>query len=219
MTFRKIFISIFVLFLVIISSYADRITSFSFASDDFHQGCSFKASSSTSIAGEGELDLFVDLNEDNVGGLVKFHSIYKFEGWLSNYQVFNYNGGFLHVWTAEGFLEFRHLDPTTGDPVLLTIKFPKAVLTSWSSSVQYTGETLTLQDSEFADPDLRFYPDTLLVDIGVVPMSVEESEDFAITFTRIKTGNNMKFIPIDNNGRFLDEWTSEGSFSASAADH
>ena len=120
------------------------------------------------------------------------------------------------MWRVKGKGIFVHKNggvPTAEN--LLTIKFESAVLTSISQSQFTTGETMTLQTSDPVDQSLMLFPETLLPGINVTPNTIWRNKDLAFTFTNIKTSNNNQVIPIDFTGSFLDEWTSEGSFSAS----
>lgn len=213
MFLRFILISLF----VVGSLSAQDRTTLSFASDDNHDGPTFTLRNTqlpnTIYIDKIGVDLIVDKNEDNNGGLIKYQTIVKFEGKLEDHQAYPYSGGYLHSWRVNGYFTFFHDDGTQGHPELLTVKFENAVLTSFSSSYYSTGYTMTLQASEDTDPSIAFIPDTLLKAVGVDKYDFEYFENFAFTLTNIKTKEGRSSVPISRSGYFREEWTAEGSFS------
>jgi len=197
---------------------------FSFASDDNHDGPTFQGHSGGSMPDDFNeasafsvdaivnVDLMVDLNHDVGGGIVIFPSEFTFDGTISNYTLDSRGGNWVHSWDVSGSFNFRHAG--TGQ-LLLVVRFENALLTTLSPSPGSLGETATLQDSEGVDSGISFQTFTLLQGIGVPSSAVTLSEDFAFTMTRIRrsTGIGLPFI---DHGEFLNGWISEGSFSAHA---
>lgn len=196
-----------------------EIISFSFASDDNHRAPTFISSSGNQIYGKSEVYLFVDKNNDNNGGVIKYQAYFKFEGDLYDYKIIPYQNGYLHVWSVKGIYKFYHMDPVHSSPPILEVKFYNSVLTSWSASPNYIGETMTLQDYERVDPNMTFISYSILNGIGIPQTYLVRHETFAFTFTDIRATTGSVPIPVNSNGEFLTKWNSEGSFSASASDN
>jgi hypothetical protein len=205
--------TVFLLLTGAVNLSAQEVTTFSFASDDHHAGSTFQMNGNFSFIGDGEVFLLVDKNDDTYGGLVKYQCKFYYYCVLSDYYQYNYNGGYIHVWTARGIVRFHHIDSTTGYPPVLTIEFSKALVSSWSANSDSIGDTMTIQDGERIDPNITFQPYPMLIGIGVDPSGLVERESFAFTLTDIK--GNISINP--DTGAFLGEWYSEGSFSASAS--
>lgn len=196
--------------------------SFSFASDTFHNGPTFKGvggGSSTFYSG-AQVDLMVDMNNDDYGGTVTFLSNLELKAEAYDHQVFNFGNQFLHVWKVYSEMNFKHVNPALNSPIL-DIGFKEGVLTSWSPSECTLGETMTLQDSQSADLSIYMNANTLLRGIGVPEVTLYDSKDLAFTFTNVRAvddnGNMEKLVNLDEKGNFKDDWIAEGSFSASAA--
>jgi hypothetical protein len=197
---------------------AETTTTFSFASDTYHQGHTFKGEQNN-IFSDSEIDLMVDLNSDTYGGLVTYHSRMRLTAQTGIYQVYAVGPQYLHVWKVSGEIVFTHINATAGNPPILTITFKEAVLTSWSPNPTTIGETMTLQDSESADESIAMTAHTLLTGIGVKPEFLTQSEDFAFTFTHVRSasgGSPFALIKVDKAGNLMEPWVAEGSFSASA---
>lgn len=197
---------------------AQVTTTFSFASDTFHQGPTFKGEKNI-ITSDFEFDLMVDLNSDTYGGLVTYLSRMRLNAQMYNYQIYAVGPQYLHVWKVNGEILFTHINANAGDPPILGIAFKEAVLTSWSPSPYAIGETMTLQDSESADQSIIMTSYPMLIGIGVKPEFLSMSEDFAFTFTNVRSASNytpFELIKVDKEGNLLDTWVAEGSFSASA---
>ncbi|RCX13214.1 hypothetical protein DFR58_11832 [Anaerobacterium chartisolvens] len=193
-------------------------TLFSFASDSFNNGPTFKGMSGTStFVSNAEVELMVDLNNDSYGGTVKFLSQLNLKAEAYDHQVFQIGPQYLHVWKVYCEMTFTHVNPSLNTP-LLSIGFKEGVLTSWSPNFYSVGETMTLQNSQSADPSIYMTPVELKA-IGLTPSNVNTSKDVAFTFTNVRTladnGNPGGLVNIDNRGCFKDDWKSEGSFSAS----
>jgi len=186
-------------------------TYFSFASDDHHDGPTFSSPDSKYIYGHGSYDLIVDVNEDLGGGQVTFQTEFKLTGLPYDYQLIPCGGAWLHIWKVKGDFSFYHYSQP-GNPQLLEVRFEEAVLTSLSPNPDSISETMTLQGNQPSDPNLKFTAFPLLD--CVIQTSLGKSRDFAFTFTNLR-GLSDPVIDL-NDGRWLDEWVSEGSFSASA---
>ena len=66
------------------------------------------------------------------------------------------------------------------------------------------------------DPNIIIFPATIMQGIGVQPFRTDDSEDLAYTFTDIRNSAGVSRVKIDPaTGEFLEDWISEGSFSAS----
>lgn len=189
-------------------------TSFSFASDTYHNGPTFTGSDAT-FTSNAEINLLVDLNNDNYGGLVTFLSQLQLKAELYDYRVYYIGSQWLHVWKVYSEMTFIHVNPTLNSPIL-TIAFKEGVLTSWSPNSNTIGETMTLQNSESADPSIYMEAYTLLNGIGITPAHLAWSKDLAFTFTNVRFEEPGALVPIDEKGNFLYKWIAEGSFSASA---
>lgn len=102
------------------------------------------------------------------------------------------------------------------DPLLI----PQHILGQFTVAlVDPLGETMTLQDSESADQSIIMTAYPMLIGIGVKPEFLNLSEDFAFTFTHVRSTNDyspLDLIKVDKEGNILDTWVAEGSFSASA---
>lgn len=202
-------------------AYEPNTTLFSFASDTFHNGPTFKGAGGTNtFYSSAQVDLMVDLNNDSNGGLVTFLSNFDLKAEAYDYQVFNIGSQYLHVWKVYSEMTFTHANPYVNGQ-LLNIGFKEGVLTSWSSSKYNLGETMTLQNSQSADQSIYMNAYPLLNGIGVPKYYLNSSKDIAFTFTNVRAidnnGNPNNLVNIDEKGNFKDDWKSEGSFSASAA--
>ncbi len=196
-------------------------TLFSFASDTFHNGPTFTGFGGTNtFSSKAEVDLMVDLNNDNYGGTVTFLSILNLKAEVYNYQVFSIGPQYLHVWKVYSEMTFTHVNPSVNAGIL-GIGFKEGVLTSWSPSPYTLGETMTLQDSQSADPSIYMNSLPLLKGIGAPQEYLSNSKDLAFTFTNVRSiadnGNVNNLVNITKEGMFKDDWKAEGSFSASAA--
>lgn len=195
---------------------------FSFASDDYHEGPTFRGDGGE-ISGEARVDLMVDQQSDFEGGVVIFPSTFKLTAKMHSYQVVPLGAGFLHIWEFEGEFAFNHYDVAFGFPLLLTTRFKYAVLTSQSPSNTQAGETMTLQASQSVDGNVSFkdgagveavlnliYPDDYIA----------RGSDFAFTFTNVRAGGSVIGPPpnLSLGGKFTESWESEGSFSASGGE-
>jgi hypothetical protein len=190
-------------------------TTFSFASDTYHQGPTFKGEGNY-LSSEAEVELIVDKNADEYGGPVSFLARLKFTAKLSDYQYFYVNGQYLHVWKVYGEGAFYHIDAIAGDPPILSFGFKEGALTSWSSSYAVIGETMTLQACESAN-GIYFNTEKLLDGIGVSQYRLDKGKGLAFTFTRVHPdGNPTGLIPISKTGSLRANWVAEGSFSAAA---
>lgn len=216
-TLSVIFLSVALICAAPHPAMAEETITFSFASDTFHQGPTFKGEGNN-ITSESEIELMVDLNSDTYGGLVTFLSKMRIQANMHSYQIYSVGPQYLHVWKVTGEILFTHINALAGDLPLLTINFGEAVMTSWSSSPYELGGTMTLQDNESADPSIIMVPHPLLLGIGVRPDLLEFSEDFAFTFTNIRLAGKTSThpIPIEKDGYIKGNWLAEGSFSASA---
>lgn len=195
--------------------FSQRFTTFSFRSDDTHDGPVFTFYNGTSIEAKVGLDLMVDVNDDNGGGQITFQSTFVFRGEAYDYMVVPCGSNWLHVWKVKADMFFDHFDATVANR-LLSVYFQEATLTSISPSPSRVGQTLTLQVSESADPSLTFKPDTILIGAGVDPNEVVEREDLAFTFTKTRGPNFSQLIPL-SGGKWKDDFTTESSFSASGS--
>ncbi len=205
----------------IILPYKVATASFSFASDSFDNGPTFKGAGGTSTFYSGaEVDLVVDLNEDRYGGIVTFLSNLNLKAEAYDHQVFYIGSQYLHVWKVYSEMKFSHVNPRLNTPIL-DIGFKEAVLTSWSPNEYTLGETMTLQTSQSADPSIYMQSYAFLNGIGIPQYSLNASKDVAFTFTNVRSvndnGNEEKLVNLDERGNFKDDWIAEGSFSASAA--
>ncbi|HEX2952477.1 MAG TPA: hypothetical protein VHR47_00665, partial [Bacillota bacterium] len=165
-------------------------TTFSFASDTYHQGPTFTGGKNI-FTSEAEVELIVDKNADVYGGTVSFLSQLSMKAEIREYRVYYVGSQYLHVWKvyAEGY--FNHVDATAGNPPILAFAFKEGVLTSWSSSPSTVGETMTLQDCESADPSLYLKPDKLLNGIGIFPEHLALGEGIAFTFTHVRSADGQ----------------------------
>jgi len=209
--------------LLVAAAPAAAVT-FSFASDDNHDGPTLRGNSggsmpddlneaaSFSLDSTVDVDLIVDLNDDAAGGLVTFQAELEVAAAIRSYSVAARGANYVQQWDLDGVIAFRHAG--TGQ-LLLTITFDNALFTSLSPSIGSLGETASLQGSEGTDPVIRFRTFPLLQGIGVNDGAVSASEDFAFTMTRIRRtpGGGLPYL---DHGLFLSNWISEGSFSAHA---
>ncbi|MEM1206974.1 MAG: hypothetical protein AAGN66_27320 [Acidobacteriota bacterium] len=206
---------------ILLASPASAVT-FSFASDDNHDGPTFHGqrtfspndiTAATTMSADSlvNVDLMVDVNDDKTGGVVTYQATLRFEGEINNWNVSPQGGGFLHSWeVSEGKIHFDQLG--TGSPIL-TITFESALFTTYSPSTDYLGSTATLQGSEEVDNSIKFVAHPVLAGIGVSSSLLSASEDFAFTFTNLRLPNGSA-LPLIRFGYFWDSWVSEGSFSA-----
>jgi hypothetical protein len=188
---------------------------FSFASDDDPDGPTWVSNGTDVLDSVVQVDLKVDFNEDNGGGVVIFPTDAFLFVQIHEYKLLGFAGNYLHIWTVSGRIDFIHRDSTAFSP-LLTIGFSNGVMTSWSPSTITLGETLTLQSSESTDTFTTLFPQTLLQGIGIKTSFTANGEDLALTFTNVRNAQENGLPRIDANGRFLQSWTAEGSFSAAA---
>jgi hypothetical protein len=216
-------LSVLLLSMAMIFGFANQVfaqvtTTFSFASDTFHQGPTFKGEKNV-ITSEYEFDLMVDLNSDTYGGLVTYLTRMHLKAEMYDYCVYPVGPQFLHVWRVYADIVFTHVNANAGDPPILGIACKEAVLTSLSPSPYTIGETMTLQDSESADRSIIMTAYPLLSGIGVKPELLSISEDFAFTFTNVRSSSDLspyELVKVDKEGNLLGIWIAEGSFSASA---
>lgn len=190
-------------------------TTFSFASDTYHQGPTFKGAYNY-FNSEAEVELIVDKNADVYGGPVSFLSRLKMHVEFIDYRVYYVGSQYLHVWKVYGEGVFYHVDAVAGDPPILSFGFKEGVLTSWSSSYSTIGETMTLQACENAN-GIYFTSEKLLNGIGVPQYCLDYGKGLAFTLTHVRpvevpTG----LVPITKSGTLGMPWTAEGSFSAAA---
>jgi hypothetical protein len=217
--FRKVAL-VLVLGLLVSAGLASAkpVVSFSFASDDHHEGPTVTGFDS-SFGGVILANLVTDLNDDASGGLV----IFPTEAYLGFYDVRKHRvercgSHYLHTWKVSGRLDFIHRDALAFLP-LLTMGFVEGTLTSISPDVDRLGETATLQVSESVDALTQIYPQSLLNAVlavsGLTPIT--SSEDLAFTFTNLRKTDGSQDRPrLDAvTGLPVDEWKAEGSFSAS----
>jgi hypothetical protein len=203
----------------VIAQVSSKATTFSFASDDHDDGPTFTSVNVNQItsAKQTVFDLIVDMNDDAAGGLVTFQALHEFDVFLYDYQVAPCGPGWLHAWKAKGVASFNHFNVNTGFPMILFINIPEGLFTSYSPFPDRLGETATLQDSNSADGLVSFIAGAQLIGIGVPQAAIDASEDFAYTFTHIRTTANLTALPkLNSKGEFLEDWQSEGSFSAAA---
>jgi hypothetical protein len=197
-------------------------TLFSFASDTYHNGPTFKGNGGTNtFTSDALVNLLVDVNNDLPGGIVSFMANLRLKAEAYDYRVYNIGPQYLHVWKVYSEMTFTHFDPRTNNPIL-GIGFKEGVLTSWSPSPYTLGETMTLQDSQSADQSIYMDAYPLLNGIGVPKEYLYTSKDLAFTFTNVRAisnnGNPNNLVNLDKEGIFKDDWKSEGSFSASASE-
>ncbi len=215
---RKILLVASVSLLAASAAWAKPPVYFSFASDDYHEGPTFKASGAL-LYGQGRVDLMVDQQSDFEGGVVIFPSFFELKAQMHSYNVVAVGPAFLHIWEYEGELSFTHYDTAFGFPLLLTTRFKYAVLTSQSPSATQAGETMTLQASQSVDSNVVFRDGAGLeavLNLVYPDDYVGYSSDFAFTFTNVRSGGLVGPPPnVDPGGKFRDDWESEGSFSAS----
>jgi hypothetical protein len=190
---------------------------FSFASDDYHEGPTFSGDTAT-IRGYARVDLLLDQQGDLEGGITKWESWFTFEGDLSKYQIVAVGANFLHIWQVKGHFEFVHYDVGFGFPLLLRYDFENAVLTSLSPVVGQAGKSMTLQDNWPSDAGLVATDGNgVAAVLGLVypPGYVNIGIDWAFTLTHVRSGGIVGSPPlIDPGGKFLEDWQSEGSFSS-----
>lgn len=196
----------------------------SFASDDNHDGPTFRGNSGgsapsdlveasgLSIDGIVNVDLMVDKNGDATGGVVTLPSRFFFAGSISGYTLTPRGSGWVIQWDVNG--SFAFTDATT-NALLLTVNFDNALLTTFSPNINTLGQTATLQSSNDVDSGLSFTATSLFLSkVGVSAFSLSNSEDFAFTFTNLRNIDGGGGLPMIDHGLFLRNWASEGSFSA-----
>jgi MYXO-CTERM domain-containing protein len=201
-----------------LSALAAADTTFSFASDSNNDGPTFEGLAPSSIvdgealdaSGDVIVDLLFDANGDLPGGGSSFNSFFNFDADTTDYNVTAFGGNFIHSWTMSGSFDF--VETGTGLTVL-TIAFENALLTSFSSSSTALGTTATLQSSEDVDPGLAFTPGNPLIGLGITDLSANEG--FAFTLTNIVSLAGGS-VGLTQQGAFVGDWQSEGSFSAVA---
>lgn len=198
--------------LVSVVASAQNFTTFSFAADDTHDAPVFTFEAFGAIRADAIVNLKVDVNEDNQGGLVEFQSNFFFTGEVYTYNVVPCGSNWLHIWKVRGSFNFHHFGIHLPGG-LLGVTFEEAVLTSLSPYSNRTGQTLTLEVSDSVDPSLTFSPYSRLVGAGV-PSSLSSGLDFAFTFTKARDKNYNQHIPMFHL-IWTEEFTTEGSFSAS----
>ncbi|MEM9592955.1 MAG: hypothetical protein AAGD06_01740 [Acidobacteriota bacterium] len=208
---------------ILLASPASAVT-FSFASDDNHDGPTFHGAptfstdditdaAQMSVDSTVNVDLMVDLNDDKAGGVVTFQATMTFGGSIQIWDQASQGGKYLHSWeVSEGTIHFAQLG--TGTPIL-TITFESGMFSSFSPQYYYLGSTATLQSSEEVDSSIRFTAHPLLQGIGVSGTQLSTSEDFAFTFTNVRIPNGSS-LPLIRHFLFWDSWVSGGSFSAFA---
>lgn len=193
---------------------ADNTVTFSFASDDFHGGPTFGGEKLT-LYGKAEVGFVIDNNQDHYGGRTELLSIFKIEAELYDYRVFFIGSQYLHVWKIAAKITFHHRDAKSGDPLILDIAFKEGVMTSWSPSRDMIGETMTIENSEPADPNIMFTSYNQLKYLA--GYNLKESEDLAFTLTNIQPIRPIgsRLIPVSPYGEIEERFKAEGSFSAS----
>lgn len=193
-------------------TYAQNVTTFSFAADDTHDAPVFTFEAFGGITANAVVNLKADINNNNQGGLVEFQSRFSFNGELHGYNLVACGSNWLHVWKVRGSMHFHqygiHLPGG-----LLGISFEDAVLTSLSPYSTRIGQTLTLEVSDSVDSALTFTPYTRLIGAGVTS-SLTSNLDFAFTFTNARTNNQSQHSQMFRL-LWTEEFTAEGSFSAS----
>ena len=163
------------------------------------------------IFGSARLELIVDLNNQFFAGWVKYYIYANIKMYLQQYNPFFFAaaGRYIHAWTVEGRIEFRHANSQTGNPVIFRTGFGQALLTSWSPFGDRTGCSFTVQNNEYAE-GMFFDSSSILQAVGVNDMTFRECFGFTIT-------NIEPYMPIQilNDGRITEPWKGDGSFSAS----
>jgi hypothetical protein len=192
---------------------------FSFASDDEKNAPTFDGTQSEGrkLTGDAVIDLMVDVNNDANGGIVTFQAKMDAEIFILQPRYgCGIGSNFFSAVQVKGTIEFSHFDPTTTLPYpkILTITFTNGVLSSYSPSPLFFGETMSLEVSESVDPVIQFTCHPMLQGIGVNNLTM--SEDLAFTFTHVRTTLGGTLVGMDTMGYFMDDWKSEGSFSDSA---
>lgn len=198
----------------------------SFASDDNHDGPTFRGNSGgsqpndlndaavLSLDGTVDVDLRVDTNGDLSGGVIVLPSRFAFAGNISGFTLTARGSGWVIQWDVTG--SFTFTDTASGG-LLLTVTFDNALLTTYSPNVFTLGQTATLQTSDDLDGGLTFRATSLFKELtGVGNLALSNSEDFAFTFTHIRDIDSGGGLPRIDHGLFLRNWASEGSFSAHA---
>lgn len=189
---------------------------FSFGSDGNADGPTFAGGGLSmfdggAFSGDGQVnvDFLVDTNGDGAGGGFNFAEVFLFGAELSNYTMSAEGGGFVHIWHVQGAFS---MDDGTFD---FGVSWDDALLVSYSESSRFLGTTMTLQGSEGIDPSVLFQAGENLNGIGITDASISGNESFAFSLTNVRTLEGQR-VPVSNEGVILDEWISEGSFSASA---
>jgi len=192
--------------------------SFSFASDDHHAGPTFFVREDGVIESRARVDLMVDVNNHTRGGQVTFQATLAFLGKVTRHQRCPYLGKWLHIWTVRTErLRFDHIAPGTGlNPLLLEVRPTNIILTSISTDPNFVGETMTMQVSELVEPNITFAPGPRMQGIGVFPGDLVRSEDLSFTLTNLRSKSGIPLVRINAAGEFLESFSTEGSFSASA---
>jgi hypothetical protein len=200
------------------AAWAKPPITFSFASDDYHEGPTFFGDG-TAIQGRARVDLLLDQQGDFEGGITKWESWFSFDGELRKYQVVPVGANFLHIWEVKGRFDFVHYDVAFGFPLLLQYDFENAVLTSLSPVLGQAGTSMTLQDNWASDAALTAGDaNGVAAQLGLVYPAgyVNVAPDWAFTLTQVRTGGLVGPAPlIDPGGKFSEPWESEGSFSSS----
>jgi len=204
--------SLFVALFALGSLSAGDATYFSFASDDSPTDPTFSAVPGNFFTGNGVFDLTLDVNGEDTGGMVTFEASFSFAATTYDYQTVAVGPNWLHIWRVRGDFSFTHW-AWPGTPILIEVDFDDATLTARSSSRDFISGTMTLQCNSLQDPSLTFTPSALLN--GVIQTALTKEEDFAFTFTRARDEVSPKVF-VHPNGDWLEGWTAEGSFSASA---
>ena len=208
---RNICLLLVTIFLVPIMAADPSFVTFSFASDDNHDGPTFKGGK-RNVSGNGNFDLIIDLNEHDKGGLVTFATKFKFKGQIQEYERCRIGGGIVHQWILDGYYEFNHFN-AAGNPLLLKVEFKNALMVSYSPTDLSAGPTMTIQNSRDLDQGISITIGEQLVCLGVNNDNV--SEDFAFTLTHLLDDAGSRLIELNARGLFLNRWESEGSYSSS----
>lgn len=212
---------------VIIPPPLPRSVTFSFASDDHHDGPTFTITGGNKISAKASVDLMVDLNNHTPGGQVTFQATLILEGELSKHQVCPVSlpllTGFTHTWVIKPtVLRFDHNAPGTSlAPNLLEVVSPYLILQAVSSSPSFIMDAANITIHERLAPNIVFIPGPRMQGIGVTPPALQQNEELAFTLTNIKrlSGGISASAPImidAATGNFLNDFIAEGSFSASA---
>lgn len=215
--------------LLIAASHSSGAT-FSFASDENHDGPTFQdldvtvapdvgqGTSPPDVSGKVEVDFKIDVNGDTPGGLTIIPATFDFEGVFTSQGTTPVGGETLHWWRMDGSYSFTDLSAS----LLKKVDFQGAIFTALAPDASAISDSATIQANS-ASSTLSPTLGQGLIDRGFTAGDGEFAmTDFAFTLTNIRTyPGGAKGVPVINpEGSSIihlgEAWISEGSYSATS---